>query len=224
MPADLTISIVNHSNPELLGECLRSLYAATHDIEIDVCIIDNATGRRLVADIQAEFPAARWLFNKQQLGFSANHNQVLGSAESRYVCILNDDTIIHDGMFDTLVKYLDENPRVGMAGPRILNPDGTQQCCVFHFMTLGSELLDIMLLPGILCGLKRVGINSRQDGDRPADVDWVLGACIVARNATVRRIGLLDDVLSPIANTEEVDWCYRAHKSGWRVAFCPAAV
>ena len=224
MPADLTISIINHSNPELLRGCLRSLFAATHTVSLDVWVVDNATGGALVPELQAEFPSVHWLFNASRLGFSANHNQVLSSATGRCACILNDDIVVHDGAFDALVAYLDANPNVGMVGPRLLNADGTLQNCTFRFMTLWSELVGICALPGPLCFLKTVGLDPAQSHDTPASVDWVLGACLVVRAEALKQVGLLDAVLSPIANTEEVDWCYRAHRAGWDVAFCPAAV
>ena len=224
MPPDLTISIINHSNPKLLHECLRSLFAVTHDLSLDVWVVDNATGGAGVPEMQAEFPQVRWLFNTERLGFSANHNQVLCQTEGRYACILNDDIVVHAGAFDTLVRYLDENPKVGMAGARLLNADGSLQNCTFRFMTLWSELVGICLLPGPLNALKTVGLDPAQAQDRPALVDWVLGACVVVRDTTLRQIGLLDSKLSPITNTEEVDWCYRARQAGWDIAFCPAAV
>ncbi len=224
MPPDVTISIINHSNPRMLRDCLRSLFAATHQATLDVWVVDNATHGELVPEIQAEFPGVRWLFNAERLGFSANHNQVLQQASGRYACILNDDIIVHDGAFDTLVAYMDANPKVGMAGAKLLNTDGTLQSCTFRFMTLWSELVAICLLPGPLNALKKVMIDPAQAQDQPALVDWVLGACIIVRSAALREIGLLDAVLSPIANTEEVDWCYRAHKAGWDVGYCPNAV
>jgi GT2 family glycosyltransferase len=224
MPVDLTLSIINHSNPRLLQGCLRSLFAATHQITLDVWVVDNATGGELMPELQAEFPQVHWLFNPKRLGFSANHNQVLRQASGRYACILNDDTVIHDGAFDTLVAYLDAHPKVGMAGAKLLNADGTLQNCTFRFMTLWSELIGICLLPGPLNVLKTVGIDPIQSQDKPARVEWVLGACIIVRDTALRQIGLLDALLSPVANTEEVDWCYRAHQAGWEVAYCPDAM
>ena len=221
---DLTVSLINHSNPALLQACLRSLYAATHTLTMDVWVVDNATDGRGVAAMQAEFPDVQWIFNTQRQGFSANHNQVLRQATGRYACILNDDTIIHEGAFDKLVDYMDANPQVGMVGAKLLNTDGSIQNCTFHFMTLLSELIGICALPGPLCSLKAWGIDKAQYSKEPARVDWVLGACIIVRAATLQQVGLLDSVLSPIANTEEVDWCQRAWRAGWQVAYYPQAV
>lgn len=222
MSGNLRISIVNHSNPDMLHDCLVSIYANTRR-PFEIWVVDNATDQRRVPEIQAEFPEVKWIFNSRRLGFSTNHNQVLSTAQGGYSIILNDDTIIHPGAFDVLAEYLDTHPRVGMAGPRLLNPDGSIQNSTFRFMSLFSELMDISILPGALARLKSMVIDPAQWGEKDVKVDWVLGACIAIRHETLMDVGLLDANLSPIANTEETDWCYRAHQKGWDVAFVPSS-
>lgn len=221
--SDVVVSVVNHSNPDLLADCLRSLYAATRAVSFEVWVVDNATDGRGVDEVRAEFPQVRWLFNAQRLGFSANHNQVLAQARGRYYCVLNDDTVVHDRALDELVAYMDAHPRIGVAGPRLLNPDGTIQFSTFRFPGLVTVLAGLCYLPRRLQGLKERGFNPAHFRDEPAEVDWVLGACLMIRNDALRAVGLLDSDLSPVANNEEVDWCRRAWKAGWKVAFCPAA-
>jgi GT2 family glycosyltransferase len=221
MIPDLAISIINHSNPDMLRDCVRSIYATTKGIAFEIHVVDNATDGRFIDEIKTEFPAVKWLMNSRRLGFSANHNQVLSTAAGRYVCILNDDTLIHDGAMESLVRYLDANPKIGLAGPRLLNRDGSIQTSTFHAKTLLREFYSIAQLPGPLNHLKVVGVDNAQLGQQPALVDWLLGACLVIRRETLEQVGLLDDVMSPIANCEEVDWCGRIHKAGWDVAFVP---
>ena len=223
MIPDLVISIINHSNPEMLRDCLRSIHASTTSIQFEILIIDNATDQRLVPELQTEFPAIKWIFNQQRLGFSANHNQALSSATARYFCILNDDTLIYEYALEDLVHYLDAHPKAGMAGPRVLNVDGSIQNSTFREKTLLGELIGILQLPGGLNRLKLRGIDPAQFGDQPASVDWVLGACIVIRKEALEQIGVLDDVMSPLANCEEIDWCARVRKAGWTVDFVPSA-
>ena len=220
---DVVVSVVNHSNPDLLSECLRSLHAATRAVSFEVWVVDNATDRRGVDEMQAGFPQVRWLFNARRLGFSANHNQVLSQARGRYYCVLNDDTVINDRALDELVAYLDAHSQIGVAGPRLLNPDGTIQLSTFRFPRPATLLAGLCYLPRRLQGFKERGFDPAYLRDEPAEVDWVLGACLVIRNEALRAVGLLDSELSPVANFEEVDWCRRAWKVGWKVAFCPAA-
>jgi GT2 family glycosyltransferase len=222
-PPDVVVSLINHSNPDLLADCLRSLYATTRVVSFEVWVVDNATDRRGVAEMQAEFPRVRWLFNDLRLGFSANHNQVLTRARGRYYCVLNDDTVIHERALDELVAFLDARPAVGIAGPRLLNPDGSIQLSTFRFPRACAELAGVCFLPRSLHWLKNTGFDPAHFGAEPARVDWVLGACLMVRDKTLRAAGPLDSKLSPVANTEEVDWCRRIWNAGWEVAFCPAA-
>ncbi|SET85866.1 glycosyltransferase family 2 protein [Stigmatella erecta] len=221
---DLIISIVNHSNPELLHDCLRTLFQTTQACTFEVWVVDNATDGRGVEAMRRDFPQVRWLFNTSRKGFSANHNQVLSQAQGRYLCIFNDDTLVHEGAFDTLVRFMEDNPRVGMAGARLLNADGTPQDCVFRQMGLSTALFDICFLPRSLHFLKALHIDPAQYGNAQARVSWVLGACIIVREQTLAEVGLLDEKLAPLGNTEDTDWCVRAWKAGWEVAFCPEAV
>jgi GT2 family glycosyltransferase len=221
MLPDLAISIINHSNPQMLRDCIASIYATTRLMTFEIWVVDNATDQRLIKEIQYEFPQVKWIFNPHRLGFSANHNQVLNQALARYFCILNDDTVVHDNAMQRLVKFMDEHPKAGMAGPRLLNRDGSIQNSTFRAKTIIGELIDVLQLPGEMNRLKLRGIDPAQYGGTEATVDWLLGACIVIRRETLQQVGALDDVLSPIANCEEVDWCDRVRKSGCDVCFVP---
>ncbi len=223
MPADLVISIINHSNPHLLRECLRSIVDGTHGITYEVWVVDNATGEKDLGPIYTEFPEVRWLYNDSRKGFSANHNQVLTRAIGRHLCILNDDTIIHEGAFARMVSYLDENSAVGMAGPRTLNPDGSYQMSVFNFPSLRGELLGYAYIPGGDL-VKRSLLPQWNFAAEPQAVDWLLGACIVVRSEALAKIGPLDEVLSPFAYAEDSDWCMMAHRAGYEVHFVPGAI
>ncbi|MEM6334673.1 MAG: glycosyltransferase family 2 protein [Planctomycetota bacterium] len=232
---DLAISIINHSHPELLGDCLRSIQQSTREISHRVWVVDNATDGRMVDELRREFPEARWLFNEERRGFSYNHNRVLAAADARHYCVLNDDTVLHDGCLDRLVGFLDARPAVGMVGPRTLNADGTIQDSVFRDKTVGSEWASRARPWGwqrneeaANAGLRRVkpGVDAAQYVGEPASVDWLLGACLVIRGEALRAVGPLDDELSPIATAEDTDWCMRvraAEGGRWGVWFVPQA-
>jgi GT2 family glycosyltransferase len=222
---DLSISIVNHSNPELLRDCIRSIYSTTRRISFDVWVVDNATDGNLVPDIQREFPEVKWLFNSGREGFSANHNKVLASASARYICILNDDTIVRGEAFDELVSFLDTHADVGMVGPKVLNADGTLQDSVFYDVDLLYYFAFSFICPARLVKWRsRRWVHLAAQGkSEPSDVEWLLGACITVRTDALDEIGLLDSDLSPLANMEDVEWCWRCRRAGYRVVYCPGA-
>ncbi|MCP9494507.1 MAG: glycosyltransferase family 2 protein [Pyrinomonadaceae bacterium MAG19_C2-C3] len=221
---DLTVSLINHSNPTLLLDCLRSIYANTNGIDFEVWVVDNATDGDGVEKIKAEFPDVKWIVNSERRGFSANHNQVLLKAKSRYVCILNDDTIIHGNCFRETISFMETNCDVGVVGPRILNTDGTLQSSTFNFPSLKIALFDTLHLPNAFIRFKCLGISGAQYENNPVESDWILGACIFVRSVALDRVGLLDEELSPVVYMEDVDWCRRFWNAGWRVIYYPAAI
>jgi N-acetylglucosaminyl-diphospho-decaprenol L-rhamnosyltransferase len=220
---DLSITVINHSNPEFLRDCLRSIFQESKEISLEVIAIDNATNQRLVPEIQAEFPQVRWLFNSRSQGYSANHNQGLRIATGRYLCTLNDDTVIHDKALAKIVAYLDKHPEVGMLGPRLLNRDGTIQDSAFYFPTVASTAFAWLSLPGGLMRLKRQHIHPAQYAESSAFVDWVLGACQVVTRAAYEKIGGLDEKLAPIVYHEDTDWGKSCQEAGFKVVYLPEA-
>ncbi len=219
---DLTVSVVNTNNAALLRGCLETLFARTKR-SMEVYVVDNASTDGSADMVQREFPAARLLVNAQRKGFSANHNMVAGRARGRFVALLNEDLLIHDGALDRLVAFLEARPDVAVVGPQVLNPDGSFQPCAFDSYTIGSVLLDFAVLPSLIPKGRWFHLDGREKRYEERDVDWILGACLVMRREAVQSVGLLDEQISPIIYSEEVDWCYRARQMGWKVAYCPAA-
>lgn len=220
---DLSLTVINHANPEYLQECLRSIFRESEGITLEVFAIDNATDRRLVPEMQAEFPQVQWLFNTQRLGYSANHNQGLRLATGRYLCTLNDDIVIHEQALGKMVAYLDSHPEVGMLGPRLLNRDGSVQDSVYYFPTPRTTLIAWMSLPGGLARLKRRANHPGQQSESAVEVDWVLGACQVIRREVYDKIGGLDEKLAPIVYHEDTDWGRSVYEAGYKTVYLPEA-
>ncbi len=219
MSVDLTVSIINTNNRELLRNCLRSIFENTRRINLEVYVVDNACTDGSAEMVEAEFPQVRLIRNEQRLGFCANHNQVLRLAQGRYSLILNEDTVILPTAFDCMVEFMDNHPDVGILGPMLLNNDGSFQASYADFPTLFSELL-------ALTGLARA-LNSYfpsyplQRSQEVCSADWVGGACLMIRRETMEQIGVLDEVFK--VYLEETDWCYRAKQMGWKVYYLPQA-
>ena len=127
---DVTVSIVHASRPELTLGCLESLeHGAAERHAIEVVVLDNASGDDLSANLRERFPRSNVRVIEQpfRAGFGANHNTVARATASRYILILNPDTIIHDRALDKWVESADRHPEAGAFGCRVLNPDGSYQ-------------------------------------------------------------------------------------------------
>src|ERR671937_701882 len=117
--ADVTVSIVAGSDAGLLAGCLASIPAAARTVVVETIVVDNASPEPLSAPDGVDV-----IRNAARRGFGANHNAALAVAHGRYALILNDDTVLDEGAIDRLCAFLDQNPRVGAAGPRLRYPDG----------------------------------------------------------------------------------------------------
>jgi GT2 family glycosyltransferase len=214
---DVTIVVVSLNTRDLLAACLRSV-ASTHKTCVRVHVVDNGSTDGSADMVARDFPSVRLTRAGANRGFAAANNCAIREAGSRYVLLLNPDTVVAADTVGALVSFLDQRPDVGIAGPKILFPDGRFQSCGYRFPTLLGEIRQSKNINRVI---------RRVVGDepacvvpsRPADVDWVDGACLMIRRQTIGEIGLLDEQFFLYA--EELDWCFRARQAGWRVAVVP---
>jgi hypothetical protein len=163
---------------------------------------------------RAEFPAARLIANRANVGFARANNQGIRASQGRYVLLLNSDTVVPPGALAALVAFMDAHPAVGAVGPRLLRPDGAPQPYAFG----GDPTIGYLLRRGINRLLFRRPLHDwATDAIQP--VDWVSGACLLARRAAIEQAGLLDEAI--FMYFEDNDWCLRIRQAGWQVIYNP---
>jgi GT2 family glycosyltransferase len=204
---DLSVSIVNTNNRELLLACLESLRGE----DVEVVVLDNASEDGSVDAARSAFPDVRVIAQEFRAGFAANHNTVIRATKRRYVYVLNEDTTSEDWGFDRLVARLDANQRVGALGPRLVYPDGRLQHSAWRFPTPGVAALGIL-------SLGKLGVR-QSGGNEARAVDWVMGAAILLRREALAEVGLFDEGF--FLYSEEVDLCLRLRRAGWSVEYFP---
>jgi len=161
--------------------------------------------------------------NARNVGFGAAHNQVLRNAKGRNWLVLNSDATPRPGALKTLVGFMDANPEVAVAGPKLLSADGSVQPSRRRFPTVATLFLESTQLQRFWpdnTTLRRYFVHDRSD-DEPQDVDWLSGACLCVRADAARRGGLFDERF--FMYSEELDWCRRFKAEGWRVAYVPSS-
>ena len=119
---DISISLVNTNNRELLLGCLETLHASlTPDVEVEILVLDNASDDGSVEAVRKRFPDVRLLPQGFRAGFGANHNTVIRASTGRYVYVLNEDTLSENWGFAQLVSEMDAHETVAALGPRIVD-------------------------------------------------------------------------------------------------------
>jgi hypothetical protein len=131
--------------------------------------------------------------------------------------LLNSDATPDPGCLTRLVHYMDEHPRVGIAGSLLHFPDGEEQQSVFRFPSLLSETDRALRLGMVTSLLSEHILPMPLPAANSDDVDWVAGASMVLRRSTLEQIGLFDEEF--FLYFEETDLCLRAQRAGWKVAF-----
>ncbi|MCX7791605.1 MAG: glycosyltransferase family 2 protein [Chloroflexaceae bacterium] len=241
--------VVSYNTAALLRACLRSLRGCT--VPLRVVVVDNASRDDSAAMVRSEFPEVELLALDHNRGFAGGIAAGLAWLEGRtvgacagdaeppfpgrsisrfnlsipYVLILNPDTVVHPGAIEHMVAFLEAHPRVGLVGPRLLNPDGTPQPAAFRFPTLLMTALDLFppgeALPGRLYGSWWHGRYPQERGEAPFPIDHPLGACMLTRAEVLATVGALDEAY--FMYCEEIEWCWRIRRAGWAIWQVPAA-
>jgi hypothetical protein len=225
---DLSIVTLNWNVAPLVGELLDSIVRETRGISYEILVADNASKDGIARVVEAftkehSEVALTFLKNDRNLGFAAGNNPAIRLSKGRYVVLLNPDARVKDGALQKMVAWMDAHPDVGVAGPRLLNPDGTPQPSVRRFPRLADQVLILLKLHRLARFLPPLRTYFADDFDygREQDVDQVMGAAFFVRRRVFEDIGLLDE--SFFIWFEEVDFCKRAKEAGWRVAYVPSA-
>ena len=220
----LDIVIVNYESSGFLDRCLRSVYDSTDSIPINVFVQDNGS-KNGIDHVGATFPQINLTKNEYNMGFARAINRALAHGSAPYILILNPDTIVSDGFFESVLRYIEDNEDTGIVGPKILNLDGTVQGSARSFPTpltalFGRASLLTRLFPNNRISRTNI-LTTKSDGRTPMEVDWVSGACILLRRQALEDVGYLDERF--FIYWEDTDWCRRMWQKGWKVVYFPQA-
>ncbi len=226
---DLSIVIVNYNTRDRLLECLASLQADGMPAEngspsSEVFVVDNASQDGSADAVAAAFPQVTLLRAPRNGGYAFGNNLALRRARGRYNLLLNPDTLVPPGALATLVRYMDKHPEVGICGPRLVRPDGSLDlACRRSFPTLAIAFYRLVGLSRLFPRSRRFGRYNLTylDPSQEAEVDSVVGACMLVRRAAIDQVGLLDETF--FLYGEDLDWAFRIRQRGWKVQYVPQA-
>jgi len=216
---DVSVLIVNYNVKDYLLQCLRSL-RTPHSISTEIIVVDNNSLDGSIAELQPLFPDVRWVQLDDNIGFGKANNRGLEFCVGRYVLFLNPDTIVAQDTLDVMVTYMDQHPDVGVAGCKVLNPDGSfQVACRRGLPTPWASFCKLFGLQTLFPHsplFARYNMTYRSE-DETYEVDALIGACMIARREVLEQQGGFDPAFFMYG--EDVDLCYRIQKSGWKVMY-----
>jgi N-acetylglucosaminyl-diphospho-decaprenol L-rhamnosyltransferase len=217
-PSAVSIVVVTYQSARFIDRCLESIEQHA-ELPTETIVVDNGSEDG-TSDIVRSHPEIRFLPERTNRGFTAAVN--LGAAEARapYMLLLNPDAELLPDALPTLHERMEKEPRLAACGPSFIYPDGSPQDGAFTYPTLLMTWLEFFPRPGRLLHTKWNGRVSSPDG-HPIPIDYPLGACVLIRRAAWADVGGLDEGF--FMYCEEVDWCMRAKRRGWRVELVPRA-
>ena len=211
-----SVLIVNYASWPLTLRCIASLQQTRYG-DFEIIVVDNDRVE------PPELPSGvRLIRNRENVGFARAHNRGIAASSGDPVVLINPDTLVENDFFELLEGFVSENPRVGIAGPRILDSEGGLQLSARREISalsgfLGRTSLLTRLFPK--SSVVKSQFPAVTDQSRPTSVDWVSGACMVVRRETLRDIGPLDERF--FMYFEDADLCRRARAAGWLVYYLP---
>lgn len=192
MTPSISIIIVNYNTGALLVRCMDSIRAQA-DQACSVIIVDNASVDDSVAGIRSGYSEVQLIANKSNLGFAAANNQAIGKTRDDLLFFLNPDTELQPGCLKAIREFMVSHPVVGLAGPAIINDDGSPHSSV-EYSYPGARYQ-----PGLFEKL-------------PGDIAWILGAAMVARREVITEIQGFDERFFLYA--EDMDLCLKIRRQG----------
>lgn len=228
MTPELAAVLVNYNAGAELRTALQSVADEMRGRTWEAVVVDNAStdgSERIVGEFA---PQARLIPNSRNVGFGRGINQGVAASRAAAILVMNPDCRLEAGALAALRSELDTHPACAIVGPRILDPDGSLQGSVRGDPDMLTGLFGrASALRRIAPGLRVARRNVLADPDLPhgtrsVTVDWMSGACLLARRDAFEAVGGFDERY--FMYWEDADLCRRLRARGYEVRYVPGAV
>jgi len=216
MTDPLVVAVVlNWNNPQDTVDCVASLRASDYP-NLDILLVDNGSTDNSVSLFRERFPEIELIETGENLGYAGGNNVGIKRALSKgaeYVLLANNDVAVAPDTVSQLVSAAECNKSVGAAGALVFWRDEPEKLYAAYGVVNFSEAI-----------VRLKGRNSTVPDrySETMEVDWVLGCAILLERGAVEDVGELDERF--FAYHDEVDWCTRARKKGYKIMLVPARV
>lgn len=215
---------INHQHNGMIQDAMSSLMSTQGRVPFQAFVINNIKDPGTTAWLQKTHPETTILENDTPKGFAANINTIIrGYPNFDFYFLLNPDAICLPGLLNNLLQVMRQDPRVGIAGPQLMNMDGLPQPSRRRFATLTVLILRALHIDSYFKNLKAVDRYLMQDTtfSETVSVDWITGAVMMLRKVALDDVGLFDERF--YLYFEDEDLCCRMWQQGWKVCYVPHA-
>jgi GT2 family glycosyltransferase len=210
------VVIVNYKQPDMLARCIRSFQQADYP-DLKIIAVESAAEPAQAERLRGQVPGVDWVLASENVGYTGGNNlgiQRALEAGCEYILLVNADTeCIAPDFIRRLIRFLELNPRVALAGPRVcLRERGRIQNTVLRCPSLLRNLIDWF-------GFRLVPQRYQRSGDSPRAVEMLNGVCVMLRAAALREVGLFDPRY--FMYIEDADLGMRLRRANWQIAYVP---
>jgi GT2 family glycosyltransferase len=225
MPVEIAIVIVNWNGGQLLRRALASVAEYPPSLPYEIVVVDNAStdgSREWLVSLGDRISLIQ---NEENRGFGRANNQGFAATTAPLLFLLNGDAEVHAGAIDALIETINSDERIGVAGPRLVNPDGTLQASVWRnpvtpFESVANALKLYKLMPRALRGRLLLGYHWDHIERRRARM--LSGAALLVKRQLIDEVGGFDERFHMYG--EDTEWSLRIVRAGWWMIFEPKAV
>lgn len=214
----LSIIIITHNSEKFIKNCIDSV-SRQNNITKELIIIDNFSIDNRISTFKKKYIKIRNIVSKTNFGFAKACNQGAKIANGKYLLFLNPDTIIRPYCIKEMIRFLDSKKDAGLVGCKILNPDGSLQPSCGNFPTIFNIVFD--RVPVINKIFKTELIRRDSYYQKEECPDWISGSFFLVRKDVFLKLGGFDEEYFMYA--EDIDFCYRVRKAGYKVYYNPNA-
>lgn len=220
---DLSIIIVNYNVKEFLANCIDSIWRAAGTLDVEIIIVDNASTDGSRPFLEKHFSQLTYIWNEQNVGFGAANNQAISIAQGEHILLLNPDTILQENTLEVMHSFMNEHPDTGLAGCKILNPDGTFAPESRRSVpTISNSFYKTL-------GLAALFPKSRafsdyylgwMDPGEQSEVPVLSGSFMYFRGSVLKQLGGFDERFFMYG--EDIDLCVRIAQKGYNIVYLPS--
>jgi N-acetylglucosaminyl-diphospho-decaprenol L-rhamnosyltransferase len=214
---DVGVVVVTFNALAHIERCLDSVGG------FETVVIDHNSQDGTPEFVRERFPNVTLIHNENR-GLAAGWGRGIDALASRpYVLLLNADAWVVGDAIKRLVAFAAEHPDAAVIAPQLRNPDGSLQRSVRGFPTVWRLATEYLVLRRLTFGLRpfAAAAGGGIDHSKTYDADWVVGAALLVRTEAVKEVGPPDEGFFLFG--EELDWCFRFKKAGWKVLYYPGA-
>lgn len=222
MEKDVSIILVSYKTKELTKNCIKSICEKTEGFSYDIYVVDNNSQDGSCEMIRDEFPDVKLIENPENNGFGSANNIAIRESQSKYVFLLNTDTLLINNAIKILFDFMENSPGTGACGANLYDENMEHIHSYGIFQTIRSQILKTFGLryffPEDLKQMKDKGLNKE---NLFKTVDYITGADLMIRKTTLDKAGIFDERF--FMYYEEAELQYRIKKHGFEIYILPEA-